>query len=123
MIFFLTVEQIIDIHDCQLEEHGGLAGYRDRGAIDSMVARVENLYAYEGETDLFILAAAYLLATARGHVSNDANKRAALLSALVFLEMNGISITTPVSFADYVAEAAQGLHNVDSVANELRKLA
>lgn len=123
MIFFLTTEQVIEIHDFQLEEHGGLDGYRDRGSIDSMVSRVENLHAYEGETNLFVLAATYMIAISRGHGFNDANKRTALLSALTFLDMNDIFVVTPVDFADYVAEIAQGMHDNQSIAEELRKLA
>lgn len=123
MINFLLAEQVIEIHDYQLEEHGGLGGYRDFGAIDSVIARVENLFRYENETDIFILAASYLEAISRGHAFNDANKRTALLSALVFLDMNGMTISTPVSFSDYVAEIAQGLHDRKSIAIKLRDLA
>ncbi|MEC5321051.1 type II toxin-antitoxin system death-on-curing family toxin [Brenneria populi subsp. brevivirga] len=122
MIFFLTLEQVVVLHDDQLAMHGGLPGFRDRSAIEGMIARVENLRGDEGEKDLFTLAAAYLLAIARGHGFNDANKRTALASALVFLEMNGISVFPPVEYADYVVEAAQGLHDIHHVSESLRKL-
>lgn len=123
MIFFLDAEQVIVIHDAQLEAHGGLPGYRDHGAISAMLSRVENLNAYENVNDIFVLAAAYLIAISRGHGFNDANKRTALMSALAFMDMNDIVLTTPVSFADYVAEVAQGIHDVNSVADALRQLA
>ncbi len=122
MIFFLTVEQVIEIHDCQLEEHGGLAGYHGLGAIDSIVRRVQTLHYDEGGQDVHVLGAAYLLAIAQGHGFNDANKRTALLSAIVFMGMNGNPITTTVIFADYVAEAAQGQYDVQTVASALRNL-
>lgn len=99
-----------------------MPGIRDRGAIDSIVARVENLHLYEKEHDLFVLSAAYLLSIARGHGFNDANKRTALLSALVFLAINGIDKSAPLSFADYVAEAAQGLYSLEEVAEALREI-
>lgn len=123
MILFLDAEQVIIIHDAQLEEHGGLSGCRDYGVISAMLYRVENLNVYENINDIFVLAAAYLIAISRGHGFNDANKRTALMSALVFLDMNDILLTTPVTFADYVAEVAQGLHDVNSVAEALRALA
>lgn len=123
MIFFLTAEQVIKIHVFQLNEHGGLPGYRDIGAIDGMVMRVQNIHLYENESDLFVLAAAYLLAIARGHAFNDANKRTALLSALVFLDMNDITVIAPIGFADFIVEAAQGIHDVHAVASKLRQLA
>ena len=122
MIHFLTKRQVIAMHDWLLNQYGGLAGVRDHGALDSIVARVENLSVYEQEKDLFVLAAAYLLAIARGHGLNDATKRTALMAALTFLSMNGITIKAPISFADYMAEAAQGLYAVGEVAIALSQL-
>ncbi|MDT7128818.1 type II toxin-antitoxin system death-on-curing family toxin [Citrobacter braakii] len=123
MITFLSAERVIQIHDYQLAEHGGLPGYRDFGAISSIVARVENTHLYNGVEDLFSLASNYLIAISRGHGFNDANKRTALLSALVFLELNNITVQTPVSFADFVAEVAQGIHETEVVAEALKHLA
>ncbi|WP_380182895.1 type II toxin-antitoxin system death-on-curing family toxin [Kalamiella sp. sgz302252] len=122
MIFFLTVEQVIFIHDLQLEDYGGLPGFRDRGLVEGMVARVENLRVYQEENDLFILAASLLLSIVRGHGFNDANKRTAAACAMIFLDMNGITLTPDDEFADFVVEAAQGMHDVETVASELRKL-
>ncbi|OFC62680.1 type II toxin-antitoxin system death-on-curing family toxin [Candidatus Erwinia dacicola] len=122
MIFFLSVEQVIAIHDCQLESYGGLAGYRDIGLVEGMVARVENLHAYQGESDLFVLAASLLLSIARGHGFNDANKRTSVASAMVFLDMNSAPIIPIEGFADFVVEAAQGIHDVHTVAQELKRL-
>lgn len=122
MIFFLTVDQVSAIHDAQLEIYGGLSGARDIGLIEGMIARVENLHVYGNEKDLHVLAASLLLAIARGHGFNDANKRTAIASAIIFLDMNGIVIAPSVDFADYMAEAAQGLHDVYQVADKLRSL-
>ena len=122
MIFFLTVKQVIAIHDYQIKTYGGLAGYRNIGLIEGMVARVENLHVYQAENDLFVLAASMLLSIARGHGFNDANKRTAAASAMVFLDMNNVSIAPSEGFADYVVEAAQGLHDVHDVALTLQKL-
>ena len=122
MIYFLTAKQVIAIHSAQLEDFGGLAGFRDIGLVEGMVARVENLHAYQGERDLHVLAAALLLSIARGHGFNDANKRTAAASALIFLDLNGIEVDPPIEFADYVAEAAQGLHDLAAVARALRDI-
>ncbi|UYA62402.1 type II toxin-antitoxin system death-on-curing family toxin [Pectobacterium colocasium] len=122
MIFFLTVEQVIAIHDYQLEMYGGLPGYRDIGVVEGMVARVENLHTYQNENDLHMLAASLLLSIARGHGFNDANKRTSAAAAMVFLDMNGASMTPSENFADFVVMAAQGLYDVHTVAEELKKL-
>lgn len=123
MISFLTTNQVVTIHDSQLAEHGGVSGIGDIAVIDSIVTRVEHLLTFEKQHDLFIFAAAYLRAFARGHCFTDANKRTGLLSALVFLSMNDIDITSPPKFADYVMEVAQDQHDLQAVAKTLRKLA
>src|SRR4051794_7458426 len=47
------------LHLESLAEFGGAEGMRDEGLLDSALARPRNLHAYEGETDLCRLAAAY----------------------------------------------------------------
>ena len=80
------------IHDTQLAEHGGLAGMRDEGLLESALARPVNAYAY-GETDLRALAANYAFGIARNHPYVDGNKRTAFLAAYAFLYANGIELT------------------------------
>ena len=122
MIFFLSVEQVVIIHDIQIDYYGGLPGFRDIGTVEGMVGRVENLHVYENESDLHLLAASLLLSIARGHGFNDANRRTATASAMVFLDMNGAPATPNDGFADFVVEAAQGLHDVYAVAQRLQCL-
>ncbi|MCC6779934.1 MAG: type II toxin-antitoxin system death-on-curing family toxin, partial [Hyphomicrobiales bacterium] len=83
------LRSVIDaVHDAQLAEHGGAAGLRDEGALDSAFARPANLHAY-GETDIFHLAAAYAFGIVRNRPFVDGNKRTAFLAAYVFLCING----------------------------------
>ncbi|GIL01033.1 MAG: death-on-curing protein [Alphaproteobacteria bacterium] len=79
---------VLAMHDEQLAEHGGAQGIRDRGMLESALARPKNLFAY-GEGDLCALAAAYAFGIARNHPFVDANKRTALLAAYTFLRING----------------------------------
>ena len=79
------------IHDRQLAEHGGLPGVRDLGAIESALARPQNLAAY-GEPDAADLAAAYAYGLARNHGFADGNKRTAWVAARVFLADNGYGL-------------------------------
>ncbi|OQP33233.1 type II toxin-antitoxin system death-on-curing family toxin [Pantoea latae] len=123
MIFFLELAQVEALHDDQIERYGGLPGVRDRGGLEGMVARVQMQHYYDNVSDLFELAAAYLLAVSRGHCFSDANKRTALACAEVFLLMNGIDLTFPPGLEDYIAECAQGLHDRPEVAGRLRQLA
>ena len=65
------------LHADSLAEHGGAAGLRDEGLLDSALARPLNLAAY-GEPDFAALAASYGVGLARNHAFVDGNKRAAL---------------------------------------------
>jgi len=76
------------LHGESLAEHGGAAGMRDEGLLDSALARAQNLAAY-GEPDVAALAAAYGSGIAQNHPFVDGNKRAAFLSVGMFLAMNG----------------------------------
>lgn len=78
---------IYAVHDRQLAEHGGLSGIRDKGAIESALARPKNLAAY-GDPDAASLAAAYCYGIARNHGFVDGNKRTAWIAARLFLRDN-----------------------------------
>jgi death-on-curing protein len=69
-------------------EHGGSAGLRDRGLLESALARPQNLAAY-GEPTAFELAAAYAFGIAKNHPFVDGNKRVAFVASVTFLELNG----------------------------------
>jgi death-on-curing protein len=86
------------LHDESIAEQGGVEGIRDSGLLDSALARARNKFAYENETDLCRLAAAYAFGIAKNHPFADGNKRAAFLAALTFMRINGLRAT-----ADQVA--------------------
>ena len=80
---------VLAVHDEQLAEHGGAAGVRDLGLLQSALARPENLAAY-GKPDAAALASACAFGIARNHPFTDGNKRTAAVTALLFLVNNGI---------------------------------
>ncbi|EFH9648214.1 TPA: type II toxin-antitoxin system death-on-curing family toxin, partial [Escherichia coli] len=81
----ISPEELIALHDANINRYGGLPGMSDPGRAEAIIGRVQARVAYEEITDLFEVSATYLVATARGHIFNDANKRTALNSALLFL--------------------------------------
>jgi len=93
-VLFLTLAEVMDIHTDQIERYGGSTGIRDTNLLSSAIAMP---YASFGDKFLhpgiFEMAAAYAYHIAQNHPFIDGNKRAALASALVFLEMNGITIS------------------------------
>ena len=89
---WLDIAVIYAVHDEQLAEHGGSAGVRDRGLLESALARPQNLTAY-GQPDAVDLAAAYGFGIARNHPFIDGNKRTAFVAVELFLELNGYELT------------------------------
>ena len=81
-------QAVLALHDRQLAEHGGGAGLRDAGALDSALARPRNRWEY-GEDDRAALAAAYAFGLARNHPFVDGNRRTAWVTARLFLHLNG----------------------------------
>ena len=79
---------LVLLHDESLAMHGGASGLREAGLLDSVLARPLNLTAY-GEPDLAGLAASYASGLAQNPPFVDGNKRAAFLSAGLFLGLNG----------------------------------
>lgn len=76
------------LHAESLAEHGGGAGLRAEGLLESALARPQNLIAYS-EPDFADLAAAYGAGIIGNHPFVDGNKRAGLLSVGLFLALNG----------------------------------
>jgi death-on-curing protein len=89
---WIDLEVVLAVHDEQLAEHGGQAGVRDRGLLESAMARPRNQYAY-GEHSLVRLAASYAFGISRNHPFLDGNKRTSLVVAELFLELNGSELT------------------------------
>jgi death on curing protein len=86
---WLLVNVILAVQEAIIAEHGGAAGVRDRGLLDSTLARPRNLLAYSQEASEFDLAACYAYGLARNHCFVDGNKRIALAAALTFLDLHG----------------------------------
>jgi death on curing protein len=88
---WLPKDLILDVHNSQLAAHGGGAGVRDEGLLESALARPMNLFAY-GESDVAILAAAYAFGIAKNHPFIDGNKRTAFVACELFLAANGYDL-------------------------------
>lgn len=118
---WLDGEIALAIHDRQLAEHGGGRGLRDRGALDSALARPINRWTY-GEGDRTPLAAAYAFGIARNHPFADGNKRTAWVMARLFLRLNRADITfSPEDAVRTVLALAAGELGEEELADWFRK--
>jgi death-on-curing protein len=120
-IAWVTREVAEAVHDRQLAEHGGGAGLRDAGLLESALARPQNLNHY-GEPDLAAMAAAYAFGIARNHPFVDGNKRTAWVAARLFLRLNGGMLTFDKAEATVMMQAlAAGELSEDEVAAWFRE--
>lgn len=88
---WLTATQAIVLHAETLRLFGGKSGLRDKGLLESAIARPRQVYGYEREPSLYDLAAAYCYGVCRNHPFIDGNKRVAVLLVRTFLYLNGYS--------------------------------
>lgn len=122
---FLAIEDVLDIHALQLARYGGADGLRDQGLLESALAQPQATFGGEFVHEgLFAMAAAYLFHIVRNHPFLDGNKRIGLLSALVFLDLNGIAIERESeALYDLTMAVAQGRADKEEVAATLARVA
>jgi death-on-curing protein len=86
---WISRKALLLLHEESLAEFGGARGLRDEGLLDSALARPQNVQAYNPDSTIADLAAAYAFGLAKNHAFIDGNKRAAFLCIGLFLAVNG----------------------------------
>ena len=107
---FLTLEEVLTIHEDRIRQYGGTFGVRDIALLQSAIGTVEATFdgAYLHGT-VFEMGAAYLFHISRNHPFLDGNKRTALACALAFFRLNDIRIAAaPDALYDLVIGIATG---------------
>ena len=118
-IVFIQRDAVEALHQMQIESFGGSYGLRDEGALESALDRPVNK-AFYGEEDIVALAAA-LFGLAKNHAFVDGNKRIAIVTAGVFLELNGYRLeTSDAHLHNFVLSVAAGEIDEDGAARFLR---
>ncbi len=90
---WVSRQALLLLHAECLAEHGGAAGLRDAGLLDSALVHAQNLAAY-GPPDHAQLAAAYGFGLAKNRAFVDGNQGAAVLATGLFLALNGYRLKT-----------------------------
>ncbi len=122
-ITFLSVDDVLLLHTDTIDIDGGSHGVRDHGLLDAAVAMPRQQFGgkYLHE-DVAAMAAAYMFHIAQNHPFVDGNKRAAVLSALVFLNVNGIEkFPEPKELEVVTLQVAAGELHKDELTMWLRK--
>jgi death-on-curing protein len=90
---FLTLVEVLEIHQDQIVRYGGRDGIRDLGLLESALAMPQAGFSGKRfHSTLFEMAAAYAFHVAQNQAFVDGNKRTALASALIFLEINDVTV-------------------------------
>lgn len=88
---FLSVDDVLAIHQDTLATEGGSAGIMDVRLLESAVLMPQQRFGGEYlHPDLASMAAAYLFHVTQNHPFLDGNKRTGALACLVFLMVNGV---------------------------------
>lgn len=95
-IVFLTVEEILALHDDTIAFAGGAPGLRSLDLLESAIAQPEASFAGEWANAFpFGMASAYAFHLTGNHPFVDGNKRIGLSAAIAFLFMNGWEVVDP----------------------------
>jgi death on curing protein len=89
---WISREECLAIHEMMLAQHGGLAGVRDEGSLESALSRPQSLFAYAKPTHA-AMAANYAAGIILNHPFLDGNKRTGFMTAAIFLDVNGYELT------------------------------
>ena len=122
-IRFLSVDDVLAIHEDTIAQDGGLAGIRDPGLLESAVLMPQQQFGGEYLHDgVPAMAAAYLFHIAQNHAFHDGNKRTAVLSALVFLSVNGVEmLPDPVELEDTTLAVAASRCGKDELTHWMQR--
>ena len=121
---FLALDDIISIHEAHLERYGGASGVRDQGLLESAIAHPQATFGGRFvHEDIFEMAAAYAFHIAKNQPFVDGNKRTGLLTAVVFLDLNGVCIDQPPDrLFQAMMDIATRTLDKDGLGNLLRNL-
>jgi death-on-curing protein len=121
---FLTLEQVLYIHNQQIRRLGGSAGIRDQGLLQSALAMPQAQFGGQFlHRDIFEMAAAYVFHLALNYPFIDGNKRVGAMAADIFLELNRFSLpaSQEKKYERIVLGVAQGEVEKPEIAAFFRK--
>ena len=85
---YLSIDEVIVLHEYLIDEFGGSIGLRDRGGLEAALARPKTGY----YTNIYEESAALMESLAINHSFVDGNKRVSFFVTDVFLRLNGFFI-------------------------------
>jgi death-on-curing protein len=110
---FLALDEVLEIHQQQIERYGGSGGLHDPAGLESAIATPQATFGGEFlHTSIPATAAAYLFHICQNHPFIDGNKRVGANAAITFLLMNNWDATFgEEELVDVVLSVATGRVN------------
>lgn len=121
-IYFLTADDVLQVHVDQVTQYGGEPSVRDKGLLESAIQMPRS--SFDGallHPTIFEMAAAYLYHIVRNHPFVDGNKRTGTVAAIMFLDFNGIEVDADeAELVELVLSVVAGVTTKQQVADFLR---
>ena len=120
----LTIDVVREIHAEAIKQFGGLNGVRDENLLASAVLTPQSSFGGKSPyADMVEIAAAYLFYICKNHPFLDGNKRTAMMSAIVFLRLNGMEpLPDSTEWEKLMLDVAASKIDRDETTRRLRKL-
>lgn len=123
MTVYLSVAQVLRFHSDQIDRFGGSRGLRERGALESAVARPQMTFGGEDlYPDVPTKAAALMHSLVMNHAFVDGNKRVGAHAAIAFLLANDVEpLFSPADLVDITLRLAEGRVSAEQLAIWIRQ--
>ena len=120
----LDVDIVREIHAEVIKRFGGANGIRDENLLASAVLTPQSSFGGKSPyADIVEIAAAYLFYICRNHPFVDGNKPTAMMTAIVFLRLNGIEpVSDSTEWEKFMLDVAASKIDRDETTRRLRKL-
>jgi len=107
---FLSLDEVLEIHEQQIQRYGGSSGIRDAAALESAIATPQAMFGGQYlHPTIPAMAAACLFHLCQNHAFIDGNKRTGANAAITFLLMNDWEpLFNEIELADLVLAVAAG---------------
>lgn len=122
--YWLAVEDVVELNRDLVADTGEPHRILKAGELESACHRPRWLWEYEREDDVLVLAVRLLFGLARAHAFVQGNKRTGFVAALMFLEMNGWSLSPEVdseTLGDAIVAVLNGDIGEDAFADDIAR--